>query len=308
MAFFAGAAERIEVFAFSGLAACLRRLPLPALQRLGGWFGGIVWLLLPDRRRASIDRIERHLPDLAPDRRSAAALAKASWKENGRSYLEFFHAHAFDASRLGVSVRMADPNAVARFIDNQRPVVAITAHFGSWELLTGIFGGAFADSRPRVVLARLHKRAAMRDMMTRQRGVRGVLVVDKKGSAPLAERFLAQNGLVAFLADVNALRDEAVFLPFLGETAAVSKGPATLAVRAGALVWPVFLERRAEGRWTHTLHVHEPLDAAALAGSIDEKITEISAFATRAIEKVVRANPAQWYWIPNRWKTRPEGE
>lgn len=299
-------AERLEVKGVAIVAVCLRRLSLPALQYIGKWFARTMWVLLPKRRRASIERIEQRLPELAPDRRTATALAKVAWEESGRSYLEFFHAHAFDASQLGISVRMHDPDAVRRFIANQRAVVVITAHFGSWELLTGIFGSAFADSRPRIILARMHKRASMRELMIRQRKVRGVRVVDKKGAAPLAGRLLAQNGLVAFLADVNAVRDEAVFAPFLGKTASVSKGPAVLAIQAKALVWPVFLARSAEGKWTHTLYVQEPLDAAALTGSVDDKIMEISAFATQAIEKVVRAHPTQWYWLPNRWKTRPE--
>ena len=112
---------------------------------------------------------------------------------------------------------------------------------------------------------------------------------------------LRKNGYAAFLADHNTSRSEALFLPFLGEEAAVNKGPAVLAVRAKALVWPLVLIRDGD---RYRMLMEEPLDTALLEGTADEKALMAATYYTEAIERMVRRAPDQWFWMHNRWKTK----
>ena len=107
-------------------------------------------------------------------------------------------------------------------------------------------------------------------------------------------RALRKNGIVAFLVDHNAPRSEALFLPFMGEETAVNMGPALLAVRAEALIWPVCLMREGNG---YVFHLQEPLDTATLKGSREEKVLAAATFYTKAVEKAVQRAPEQWFWI-----------
>jgi KDO2-lipid IV(A) lauroyltransferase len=109
--------------------------------------------------------------------------------------------------------------------------------------------------------------------------------------------------MTAFLVDHNCSREEAVFLPFLGKTAAVNMGPALLALRSKALVLPVFLLR--EEGMQYRFQVGEALDTATLTGTREEKIRAIARFYTRAVEHMVHERPEQWFWMHKRWKTRP---
>lgn len=101
--------------------------------------------------------------------------------------------------------------------------------------------------------------------------------------------------------DHNTSRSEAFFLPFLGEEAAVNKGPAVLAVRAKALVWPIALIRDGD---RYRIIIEEPLDTALLEGDAEEKALAVAAFYTEANERMVRRAPDQWFWMHNRWKTK----
>ena len=114
-------------------------------------------------------------------------------------------------------------------------------------------------------------------------------------------RALRKNGYAGFLADHNTSRSEAFFLPFLGEEAAVNKGPAVLAVRAKALVWPIALIRDGD---RYRIIIEEPLDTALLEGDAEEKALAVAAFYTEANERMVRRAPDQWFWMHNRWKTK----
>jgi Lauroyl/myristoyl acyltransferase len=74
-------------------------------------------------------------------------------------------------------------------------------------------------------------------------------VLPHREAATEAMGQLRRGGLCAFLVDHNCKSAEAQFLPFLGKTAAVNKGPAILALRAKAEVWPFFLIRLPQGRF-----------------------------------------------------------
>jgi KDO2-lipid IV(A) lauroyltransferase len=114
---------------------------------------------------------------------------------------------------------------------------------------------------------------------------------------------MRHQGMVGFLLDHNTSRKEAIFLPFFNDTAAVNMGPALLAARVKAMVYPVFLRR--DGMRRYTLHMREPLDVAALEGSVSERVRQVAEFYTKAVEDEVRACPEQWLWMHDRWKTRP---
>ena len=108
--------------------------------------------------------------------------------------------------------------------------------------------------------------------------------------------------MTAFLVDHNTSRSEAVFLPFLGKTAAVNKGPALLAVRAEALVFAVFLRREGED---YVFHIEELMDTATMDGGHEANMRAVARAYTEAVERMIRLAPEQWFWMHNRWKTRP---
>ena len=139
------------------------------------------------------------------------------------------------------------------------------------------------------------------DGLRRLRSAHGAGVVGHREATFPVLRVLRKNGYAAFLADHNTSRSEAFFLPFLGEEAAVNKGPAVLAVRAKALVWPLVLIRDGD---RYRMLMEEPLDTALLEGTADEKALMAATYYTEAIERMVRRAPDQWFWMHNRWKTK----
>jgi KDO2-lipid IV(A) lauroyltransferase len=129
-----------------------------------------------------------------------------------------------------------------------------------------------------------------------------MLVIDHRQASSTVLPNLRARGVAAFLVDHNSSRKESVFLPFLGDVAAVTIGPASLALRTKAAVYPVFLLR--DGKGGHILHILPPLRTATLAGPVKERLRRIAAFYTDAVAEMVRQYPEQWFWMHKRWKTR----
>ncbi|WP_418764065.1 lysophospholipid acyltransferase family protein [Mailhella sp.] len=279
-----------------GAGYALRLLGFPGTAFLGNLVGRLVWRFVPSRRTLAVNNIMRHL---GMNREEAERTAKASFCHTGRSFMEILMTGRFGMN--SPRLHIASPELMQRLRECQRPIVAATAHFGSWELLASMLGQLYAPPRPRVVVVRRYKDAAVQEFIASCREATGADMIGHRNAAMSVIRALHKNGIVAFLVDHNTSSSEAEFLPFLNEVAAVNMGPALLAVRTKALVWPVALTR--EGG-DYVFQLKEPLDTATLEGSRDDQIKAAAMFYTQAIESFIREKPEQWFWMHDRWKTK----
>ncbi len=282
------------------LARCMGAMSLKTTRRLAG-AGAFLFRLvcrgrLREARRAVADRLQ--VPDA-----EARHIASASLAENIYSFLEIFHVAKFRTDS-SVSLDAAPHNRTA-ILSETGPVVVATAHIGSWELMASLATDFYPD-RDRMVVVRKQRDPALNRLMAELRGARGMTAIDHRLAASVVLPRLRRNGFVAFLVDHNCSRKEAVFLPFLGKVAAVNAGPAMIALRARAALYPAFMLR--DGKGGHILHIHDPIRTAALTGTVPEKIEAIARHYTEAVERMVRQYPEQWFWMHKRWKTRPPGE
>jgi KDO2-lipid IV(A) lauroyltransferase len=116
-------------------------------------------------------------------------------------------------------------------------------------------------------------------------------------------RALSKNKVVGLLVDQDIPSVPGVFVPFFDRLAWTPSGAAMLALRMRCPIVPGFIHRRPDG--THVAKIQPPL-AVPVAGSLEDRVTELTAAATAAIEWQVRAWPEQWVWMHRRWRTRPE--
>lgn len=277
------------------LAYAMRRLDYATIYTVAKFLGFIMWHFLPQRRKATIARVKFHL-NLSEFK--AVELAKASFYNTAASFLEIFLNDKFKMDYVHVE----NPELLERMMQPGQPAVLATAHFGSWELMGTLISQS--AHRPTMTVARKQKDPVVSDLIKDLRGESKLIAVDHREAAGPTLECLRNQGFVGFLADHNTSRKEAIFLPFFNDIAAVNVGPAMLAVRAKAVVYPVFLRR--DGVKKYTLHTYEPLDTTGLQGNISEKVRQVAEFYTNVIEQEIRVAPEQWLWMHNRWKTRPQ--
>ena len=270
------------------------------LQSIANGMAFCFWHFAPARRNEAILAIQKHLQVSLEE---AGHIARQSFRENFLSFLEIFHAGKFHTDQ---SVRaLYTPKVKAQLQAENIPVVIATAHLGSWELMPGLATDILPE-REGMVVVRKQRSQALNRLVAELRGARGMQVIDHRRASEIVVPKLRKNGVVAFLVDHNTNRRESVFLPFLQDIAAVNMGPASIALRTKAAVYPVFLVR--DGQGGHILHMLAPLHTADLTGSIQERIEQIAAFYTNAVADMVRRYPEQWFWMHKRWKTRPKEE
>ena len=94
-----------------------------------------------------------------------------------------------------------------------------------------------------------------------------------------------------------------IFVDFFGHPAATAPGPAFLACKSGAPVLPGFMVRQFDNRYK--IIITPPVEFE-FSDNLDDSIFSITAGYTKVIESFVRQYPGQWFWLNNRWKTKPQ--
>jgi len=115
-------------------------------------------------------------------------------------------------------------------------------------------------------------------------------------------RALGNNEIVYMVADDNKLSG-GVFVDFFGKKAATAKGPATLSLKTGAPILPIFIIRQPNN--THKIVIDPPLEIDRSLNHSKDVFMITQAF-TKVIEDYVRNYPDHWSWGRQRWKTQPK--
>ncbi len=286
------------------LAACGQHADYERLQLLGAGLGRVIWKVVPSRRKLAETSISERL---GLDKTQATELAKSSFRHNGRSFLDIFLCRKVDWRFTRERMIVDNPARLREILAavEKRACVTTTAHLGAWELLPGWLHLLSPQWHGQVVVKATHDRI-LHGVIKRLRGHPNIDIIEHEQAALKVLRNLKQNRISAFLVDHNCRREEAMFLPFLERMAAINVGPALLALRGKALVWPVFIVRAEPGRYRFIFD--DPLDTQELRGDRQEKLHAVATFYTRAVERAVLQYPDQWFWMHRRWKTRPEEE
>lgn len=292
--------ESILYWLARGLSVTASRIPPWLNVALGARMGDLAFLLLPKRRLAALKNLRAafgHQYTPAQYRRIVRRLfenlgmivmeiARIPWID--RAYVERWIAIA-PHSREHLEAALA----------KGRGVVLITGHFGNWEL-TPIAGALLGY--PTLVLARQQGWPRLNRLLTEYRQSKGCRVVTK--GFPIREliRGLREGRVVGIVSDQDGGKN-GVLAPFLGHLASTAPGAIALGLETEAPILPIFLTRT---KGPHqTLTIEEPIQISP-EGSLEERVKEGLTQYLQALERVVRRNPEQWFWLHRRWKSSPQ--
>ncbi|MDW7993916.1 MAG: lysophospholipid acyltransferase family protein [Gemmatales bacterium] len=232
---------------------------------------------------AELDRlvrqVYRHFGEMLVE---CVLLARKLWPTTWRKYVELDD-HA---------------GLLARALLDRRPCLLLTAHYGNWELASyvlGLFGfRTWAIARPldNPWLDRWVRRFRQRT---------GQKLLAKKGELERVRELLQSGATVAMLVDQDA-GPRGLFVPFFGRWASTHKSAALLALEHGAVVLTVVARRIAPMRYRVEVgDVFYPEHYEACS----RPHWELTRAFTASLEKLIRTDIRQYFWLHRRWKHQP---
>jgi phosphatidylinositol dimannoside acyltransferase len=281
--------------AYRGAGRVAQSLPesaLPTIGRLGGRVGG--WPQRGNRRMAA--RHQRRVTG-----RTDRAVVDEVFEWYGRYWLEMFRLPA--EVRRGEVVPNFEIEGYERVTDalaHGKGVILALPHLGGWE-----WAGAWMGAQGHHMLAVVEalEPPELREWFARQRETFGLEIVplgpEVSGRVIQA---LRDNRIVCLVSD-RSLTGDGVEVEFFGERTTLPAGPATLALRTGAVVLPI-AAYFGEGRSHHCV-VLPPLRTER-EGRLREDVTRITQDLAYAFETLIRAAPEQWHLLQPNWPSDHE--
>lgn len=257
---------------------------------------GVLWWLVPIRRRLILDNLARAFPDKGAAWRRRTL--RACLKHFAQVGLELFWLPRMDAEWVRRRVDFVDPGLPARLLARGKGLIGVGGHFGNWEVM----GAATALSGVPVsyIVKRIHD-PLLDALVDGCRRIHGIETLTTREAGRGVLKHFARSRLVAFLSDQDA-GGKGVFVPFFGREASTPRGAAVYALRLGVPMIFVSGRRLPGGRYEIEF-LEVPVDEGWTA--CEEHVGALSARFTALLEERVRRDPAQWFWMHRRWKTRP---
>ena len=277
------------------LMRAVRWLPLPVLRALGAALGWLLHALVPSRRRVASTNL---------------ALCFPAWSEAERAQAVRDHFRVFAQAWLDRSwlwhgspdlvrsrVRLCGDLSVLQ--DEQQPVVVFAPHFVGldvgWTMLALSIDRAFTTiytQQSNEVVDRWVEQGRSRwgrvRLFRREAGVKAIISALRQGEA------------LYLLPDMNFGAEESVFVPFYGVQAATVPSLSRFAQLGRAKVVPVISRLTPHGYDVEVLPAWENFPT--------DDVQADTATMNRQLEQMIDTMPTQYYWVHQRFKSRPPGE
>ncbi len=262
-------------------------------------FLGRVWFRFDIKHQAiALSNLQRAWKDeLDEDEREM--IGRKNFAHLARVLLELPYLRKLTATNVDRFATFVGAEHFRAALDKGKGLLFLTSHFGNWELMALAFSLKY---RPAHLVVRPLDNLFLDRLVHRLRSRGGNTPVNKKGSVRAVLRLLGQGEAVALLMDQNVDWYDGVFVPFFKDIACTSKAFTVMALRTGAPVVPVYNVRQPDGRYQV---IFEPEVKLVITGDRTRDVEENTALFNRIIESYVRRHPEQWFWVHQRWKTRP---
>jgi KDO2-lipid IV(A) lauroyltransferase len=178
-----------------------------------------------------------------------------------------------------------------------RGAIIALPHLGSWEV-----GGRWLSLKgnPMTTVVEPARPPELFEWMRRQRSAFGLEIVPLgRDALGILTRRLRQGRVVGLVADRD-IAGNGVEVDLFGEKTRLPGGPAVLALRTGAALFPAAVYQRP---WGYYRGVIRPEIEAVRAGGFREDVVAITQRLAHEFEDLIRAAPTQWHVFQPNWPT-----
>ncbi len=285
--------RRLEALVAAALVALVRRLPHGVTEMCGTTLGRLCWALDRRHRQVATDNVRLALPNLSDAERRV--LVRRAFEHFGRLLCGMLEFSGLSPNAMLDRVEIEGAERVRTAHALGKGVLFVTGHFGCWEIQALAHAVRFP---PMAVLARPLDDPVLHDLLEGMRTRTGNSVIYRQGSLRRVLRALAAGQGVGVLIDQHVLGRDGVYVDFFGRPAATTTAVATLALRTGAPIIPLFALPLGRGRYRLVYEDPVPVPPE----DAPDRVRELTKRCTRVVEMYVRRRPELWLWMHRRWR------
>ena len=279
------------------LVALLQALPLTWVARFGRAGGMLAYWLDARHRRVAL----RNLTMCFGAEKSPAeilALARENYRRLGENYACGVKTAGMTFAELQLYVKCVGAEKLRPPLPDGglRSRVIAYGHFGNFELFARL--GQFAPGYQCACTYRALKQPKLDRLFQSLRAGSGCLYFERRTEGEKLKALLRRPGVALGFASDQSSGPDGLRLPFLGHDCSTTSAPAVFALRYDSPLHPTICYRTGLARWTIEVGDEVPIRENGKRRSAEAVMRDVN----RALEAAVRRDPANWFWVHNRWK------
>ena len=279
------------------LLRLIQALPIETVARLGRGIGALFYVLDARHRRVALANLTAAFGHEQPPA-AIRALARENFRRIGENFACAARTAAMSDAEL---LERLEVKGLQHFFPESYPhvpqtfVVAI-GHFGNFEI--------YARTRPLPkgnVLATTYRglrQPGLERLLRELRERSGTVFFERRAEATALRQAMHRRGIVlGLLADQHA-GNRGLWIPFFGRACSTSPAPFVFARRFDCPLHTGICYRTGLARWRVEYGPAIPLEESGQPRSAEAVMTDVN----RIFETAIRRDPANWFWVHNRWK------
>ena len=247
-------------------------------------------------RRARIAQVNLRIALPEKTEAEREKLARRAFAELLWAGLDLARAGGWSAEQLRERVDFHAREHIDKALADGRGCLVLIPHLSSLELA---MRAAPAHGVPITVMTKPASNPLIDAHLNAQRERAGARVLPHRGVAKEALRVLREGRLLVISNDQYERRSKSVNVPFFGVRVPTGRGLATLSLRTGAPVVPLYITRQ-DSR--HSRMVSLPPIEPVSSGSARPDVGVLTERYNAVIEKIIRTHPEQYLWSHKRFR------
>ncbi len=287
-----------ELLALQIIISVVQIMPIEMCARL---CRGLAWLVsdvIGFRRKIIFENLRGVYKDISDER--CHEISRQMWYHLCLMACEVAHApRRIHDSNWRDYVYIRDKELMNRYLTDYRPLVAVSGHFGNFEMggyVTGLLG------MPSYTVARKLDNPYLDQFVNRFRACNGQFILPKDGSATAIQEVLEGGGILTLLGDQHA-GTKGCWIEFLGRPAACHKAVALFTLSGNAPMMVSYCKHT-----DRPLHFEIGCTGVADPLEMDEElkdVTRLTQWYNDRMADAIEMDPAQFWWVHRRWKEKP---
>lgn len=195
------------------------------------------------------------------------------------------------------NVSFEGTNIVEEYQKEGKPFLFISGHYGNWELIAPAIAAKFDMTF--VVVGRKLDSDIMDNVLKKSRETFNVELVYKNGATKGCIKAINQGKTVGILTDQSIRKNQSVDVTFFGKQAMHTPLASILSRKFEMDMIPIYIST--DDYKSYKVKIYEPIKAIKTDNAEDD-LALLTQQQADAMEKVIREDPKQWFWMHKRWK------
>lgn len=284
--------DSLIFYSYKAVSFLLKLMPQFCIDLMANCLAKVVYIVDKKHRKIVFRNLEFFMPDLMEDH---TKLAKNIYKRFARYLLDAVKGEVRTKSELGAIVSEHNPEIFQKFIDEKQKFIAVTGHFGHWELIPQYFsahyktfvgiGKRFGDSQK------------LTDELFEYRRKQGIEILPKRGAMREFVKAIKEDKLLGFLPDQSSSFGSTV--EFFGKKIVWLDTASRIAKQFDIPVFPIYIV--SDDMKNHRLIFFDPMFPDSTLEK-EEDIVRLSQHQASSLEQIIKDYPDSYFWFHKRAK------